>query len=297
MPRFCANLTMLYGEHDFLDRFAAAARGRLRAGSSISSPTPSRRRRSPRRSSGTAWSRFCTTCRPATGTRASAASPAFPAATGEFQDGVGRAIDYATRPRLPAGELPGRHPARGVPTPERVRRDARRELALRRRRARRGRASGSCSSRSTPSTSRASIVEPGRRRRATIIDEVGSHEPLPPVRLLPPAAHGGRLAATYRRAARTGSRTSRSPTTRAATSPAPARSTTPSCSIRSTARATTGWVGCEYKPKAHDRAPGLAGSQPYRGRGRATPTRGDTGHERSVSSGSASWAGPWRGIC
>ena len=25
MPRFCANLTMLYGEHDFLDRFAAAA--------------------------------------------------------------------------------------------------------------------------------------------------------------------------------------------------------------------------------------------------------------------------------
>lgn len=26
MPRFCANLTMLYGEHEFLDRFAAAAR-------------------------------------------------------------------------------------------------------------------------------------------------------------------------------------------------------------------------------------------------------------------------------
>jgi hydroxypyruvate isomerase len=26
VPRFCANLTMLYGEHDFLDRFAAAAR-------------------------------------------------------------------------------------------------------------------------------------------------------------------------------------------------------------------------------------------------------------------------------
>ena len=25
MPKFAANLTMLYGEHDFLDRFAAAA--------------------------------------------------------------------------------------------------------------------------------------------------------------------------------------------------------------------------------------------------------------------------------
>jgi hydroxypyruvate isomerase len=26
MPKFCANLTMLYGEHHFLDRFGAAAR-------------------------------------------------------------------------------------------------------------------------------------------------------------------------------------------------------------------------------------------------------------------------------
>lgn len=26
MPKFCANLTMLYGEHQFLDRFGAAAR-------------------------------------------------------------------------------------------------------------------------------------------------------------------------------------------------------------------------------------------------------------------------------
>ena len=25
MPKFCANLTMLYGEHQFLDRFRAAA--------------------------------------------------------------------------------------------------------------------------------------------------------------------------------------------------------------------------------------------------------------------------------
>jgi hydroxypyruvate isomerase len=30
MPRFCANLTMLYGEHDFLDRFAAAAKDGFR---------------------------------------------------------------------------------------------------------------------------------------------------------------------------------------------------------------------------------------------------------------------------
>jgi hydroxypyruvate isomerase len=30
MPRFCANLTMLYGELDFLDRFEAAARSGFR---------------------------------------------------------------------------------------------------------------------------------------------------------------------------------------------------------------------------------------------------------------------------
>src|SRR3546814_4640167 len=30
MPRFAANLSMLYGEHDFLDRFAAAAKDSFR---------------------------------------------------------------------------------------------------------------------------------------------------------------------------------------------------------------------------------------------------------------------------
>ena len=80
MPRFCANLTMLYGEHDFLDRFAAAASGRLR-GRRV--PVPLRLPEGgawPRRCSATVWSRCCTTCRPATGTRASAASPAARAA-------------------------------------------------------------------------------------------------------------------------------------------------------------------------------------------------------------------------
>ena len=31
MPRFAANLTMMYGEHAFLDRFEAAARDGFRA--------------------------------------------------------------------------------------------------------------------------------------------------------------------------------------------------------------------------------------------------------------------------
>ena len=40
MPKFCANLTMLYGEHHFLDRFGAAARDGFAASTCfrISSP-------------------------------------------------------------------------------------------------------------------------------------------------------------------------------------------------------------------------------------------------------------------
>ena len=52
MPRFCANLTMLYNEHGFLGRFAAAQADGF-TGSSTCSPTRSGRKTSPRRWSGT----------------------------------------------------------------------------------------------------------------------------------------------------------------------------------------------------------------------------------------------------
>src|SRR3954451_4929154 len=63
MPRFCANLTMLYNEHGFFDRFAARAPTASKASSLCFLMTIPRRR-----SRG----------------------------IGEFQDGVGRGIDYAT---------------------------------------------------------------------------------------------------------------------------------------------------------------------------------------------------------
>jgi hypothetical protein len=39
MPRFAANLSMMYTEHDFLDRFAAAARTGSRPSSTCSRTT------------------------------------------------------------------------------------------------------------------------------------------------------------------------------------------------------------------------------------------------------------------
>ena len=64
MPKFCANLTMLYNEVDFLDRFQAAAKSGFK-GVEYLFPTSSR---------------YCTTCPRAIGRRASVASPACPIA-------------------------------------------------------------------------------------------------------------------------------------------------------------------------------------------------------------------------
>ena len=94
MPRFAANLSMLFTEPP--SSTASAAPPRPASPGSSTVPYPHRRSSWPRGCSATAWPRCCTTCRPATGPRASAASPACPTACGEFQDGVGQAIDYAT---------------------------------------------------------------------------------------------------------------------------------------------------------------------------------------------------------
>ena len=64
MPRFAANLSMMYTEHAFLDRFAAAARDGFARRRVPASRTSGRRRRSPARSPSTACSRCSSTRRP-----------------------------------------------------------------------------------------------------------------------------------------------------------------------------------------------------------------------------------------
>ena len=107
MPKFAANLTMLFNEIDFLDRFEAAAEAGFK-GSSISSPTPSTGMRSPSGWTDSASPRCCTTCRPATGKAANAASPATLSGWASSRRAwAGRSS--TPPPRLQAAQLPGRH--------------------------------------------------------------------------------------------------------------------------------------------------------------------------------------------
>ncbi|QCO05838.1 hydroxypyruvate isomerase [Azospirillum argentinense] len=95
MPRFAANLTMLYGEHAFLDRFAAAARDGFSGVEYLfpyAYPTEELAERLRRYGLTQVLHNL-----PAGDWEAGERGIAvLPDRVGEFQDGVGRAIDYAT---------------------------------------------------------------------------------------------------------------------------------------------------------------------------------------------------------
>ena len=96
MPKFAANLTMLFNEHDFLDRFAAAAKAGFKGVEYLfpyDFPTGAARRAAgeERPDAGAA--------QPAgrrLGRRRARHRRACPIASTSSSDGVGRAIDYAT---------------------------------------------------------------------------------------------------------------------------------------------------------------------------------------------------------
>ena len=77
MPRFCANLTMLYNEHGFLGRFAAAQADGF-TGVEYMFPYAFRKEDLAEALERNGLTRSCTTCRPETGRRVSAGLPAFP---------------------------------------------------------------------------------------------------------------------------------------------------------------------------------------------------------------------------
>ena len=96
MPKFCANLTMLYNEVDFLDRFEAAAKSGFKG---VEYLFPYAYPDGPARASGstgTSSSRCCTTCPPGDWAKGERGIACHPDRVGEFQDGVGKAIEYAT---------------------------------------------------------------------------------------------------------------------------------------------------------------------------------------------------------
>ncbi len=247
---------MLFTEVPFLDRFERAAKAGFKAVEFLF-PYAIRQRKSGAARCRTGCSWCCTTCRPATGTRVSAASPAIPDRVEEFRAGVAQAIEYATALGVPqlnclAGKAPG------DVGPDLVRRTFVENLRF---------AAGELK--------RAGLrllIEPintydipgfylNRTDQAlAILDEVGADNAVRAVRHLPRAAHGRRTGGDAASAACRASATCSWPTTRVATSRAPARSTTPSCSHTSTRIGYRGWIGCEYKPVAA-----------YRGRPRLAP--------------------------
>jgi hydroxypyruvate isomerase len=100
MPKFCANLTMLYTEHDFLDRFAAAARDGFKAVEYMFPyPFPKEQLADALQTNGLVqvlhnlpagdWDK---------GDRGVACQPD---RVSEFKEGVGRAVEYARALRCP----------------------------------------------------------------------------------------------------------------------------------------------------------------------------------------------------
>ena len=132
MPRFAANLTMMFNEVPFLERFGAAAtRGIPRGGVSVSLRLPGRR------DQGTSSIEHQLTLAlfnmPAGNWGAGdRGSRAIRRRVQQVRDGVGKAIEYAGRTRLPADSPHGR--------PQATRRERRRHARhVRRQRAVRGR--------------------------------------------------------------------------------------------------------------------------------------------------------------
>jgi hydroxypyruvate isomerase len=114
MPRFAANLSMMYTELPFLERFAACARDGFKAVEFLF-PYAYRRPRSPRSCATTACSRCCSTRRRATSNAANGIA-SLPGREDEFRRGIDTAIEYACA-RMPA------RPRHGGPVAQRGERD------------------------------------------------------------------------------------------------------------------------------------------------------------------------------
>jgi hydroxypyruvate isomerase len=95
MPRFCANLTMLYGEHGFLDRFAAAAADGFK-GVEYLFPYDFPKEELQERLGRHGLVQVLHNLPAGDWGGGDRGIGAVPGREGEFQDGVGRAIDYAT---------------------------------------------------------------------------------------------------------------------------------------------------------------------------------------------------------
>lgn len=95
MPKFCANLTMLYNEVDFLDRFAAAAKDGFK-GVEYLFPYPYTKEQLVEKLKQNGLTQVLHNLPAGDWAKGERGIACHPDRVGEFQDGVGKAIEYAT---------------------------------------------------------------------------------------------------------------------------------------------------------------------------------------------------------
>jgi hydroxypyruvate isomerase len=244
MPRFCANLTMLFTEHEFLDRFEAAARAGFR-GVEYLFPYAWPKEELARRLRASDLVQVLHNLPAGDWAGGERGIAILPGRVDEFRAGVGRAIEYAQA--LGCAQL---NCLAGVVPPGLAAEEARETLVRNLRFA-------------AEELRRAGIrllVEPintfdipgfflcRTAQALELLRDVGSDN----LFLQFDAYHMQRIRA---------SRTSRSPTTRDGTSQAPARSTTRSCSSSSTGSATRAGSAASTSPRRAPRR-ASAGSGP-----------------------------------
>ena len=238
MPKLAANLTMLFGEVPFLDRFEAGRRAPDSRASSICFPTTTlalvaeAEAARPRAHAGAAQP-----ARPATGPPANAASPAFRiASTNSSRRRPGDRV--RDRPRVRSRQLPRGNPSAGR-QPGRRAGDVHEQPALRR--AASGRGRHQAADRGDQHARPAGVLpQQHPSGRSTIIEAVGSDNLFVQYDIYHMQIMEGHLATTIeahlpRDRAHAARRQSPGGTSRE-----PVRSTTASCSTSSIALATTG---------------------------------------------------------
>ena len=213
---------------------------------SSSSPMPSTRTLAGT-VAGTASCRCCTTCRRATWERWSACR--LPSdRVGEFQDGVGRAIEYATALASQAAELPRRRSPRPAAMRSRCIATFVANPRLRRRQAGgsghspAGRADQHLLTSRLPLNRTVQAIAPIERYRLA--------QPVAAVRPVSHAAHGGRARQHHREAPARRHMQIAVP----ANEPGKLKTGLPGCSASSTSSAAEGWTGCEQSPPHPRRA-------------------------------------------
>jgi hydroxypyruvate isomerase len=257
MPRFAANLTMLYTEHDFLDRFAAARRDGFEAVEYLF-PYTWEKDRLAEALQANRLIQVLHNLPAGDWTKGERGIACLPDRVTEFRDGIGKAIEYATALGCPQVNCLAGVPPLGA-DPERIRRVFVENLAF--------------AARELKQVGIRLLIEPinpfdipgfhltRADDAAALIDEVGSDNLFIQYDLYHQQRTNGELAATFLRLK------DRIAHIQLADNPGRHEPGTgeinyPFLFDLLDREGYAGWIGCEYKPKAGT-AEGLGWAKPY----------------------------------